>query len=265
MSEERGLPRIGDPAPDFSAVTTQQIDFSFSAWQGQNWVVFFSHPADFTPVCTTELVAFTQLNDQFRARGVKLIGLSVDSIHAHLAWIQNMQEKMGVMIPFPMIADADMKIARLYGMVHPNASSTATVRAVFIIDPKRIIRALVYYPLNAGRSVNEILRLVTALQTTDHFACSTPANWQEGEKVVVPPPKTVQEVEKSMGQSEYEFQDFYLAMKDISKPVTGDVAQAPEEDVVSDTEKKVPKPGENDDVQPGQPDSAQPTKTESPA
>ncbi len=218
MSEEHGLPRIGDPAPDFSAVTTQHTDFNFSVWQEQNWVVLFSHPADFTPVCTTELISFARQHDLFRQRKVKLIGLSVDSIHSHLAWVRNIQEKMNVSIPFPMIADADMKIAKLYGMIHPNASSTATVRAVFIIDPKRVVRALVYYPLNVGRNVDEILRLVTALQTTQRFACATPANWQEGEKVVVPPPKTLQEVEKAMAQSDYEHQDFYLALKDISTP-----------------------------------------------
>jgi peroxiredoxin (alkyl hydroperoxide reductase subunit C) len=218
MSEEYGLPRIGDPAPDFSAVTTQHTDFNFSAWQEQDWVVLFSHPADFTPVCTTELVAFARQHDLFRQRNVKLIGLSVDSIHAHLAWVRNIQEKMGVSISFPMIADVDMKIAKLYGMIHPNASSTATVRAVFIIDPKRVIRALVYYPLNAGRNVPEILRLVTALQTTQRFACATPANWQEGDKVVVPPPKTLQEVDQVMAQSNYDHRDFYLAYKDISQP-----------------------------------------------
>ncbi len=216
MSEEHGLPRIGDPAPDFSAVTTQHTDFNFSVWQEQNWVVLFSHPADFTPVCTTELISFARQHDLFRQRKVKLIGLSVDSIHSHLAWVRNIQEKMNVSIPFPMIADADMKIAKLYGMIHPNASSTATVRAVFIIDPKRVVRALVYYPLNVGRNVDEILRLVTALQTTQRFACATPANWQEGEKVVVPPPKTLQEVEKAMAQSDYEHQDFYLAFPFIS-------------------------------------------------
>jgi len=218
MSEEYGLPRIGDPAPDFSAVTTQHTEFNFSAWQEQDWVVLFSHPADFTPVCTTELIAFAHQYESFRQRNVKLIGLSVDSIHAHLAWVRNIQDKMKVSIPFPMIADADMKIAGLYGMIHPNSSSTATVRAVFIIDPKRVIRALIYYPLNAGRNVDEILRLVVALQTTQRFACATPANWHEGEKVVVPPPKTLTEIEQAMAQTNYEVQDFYLALKDVSQP-----------------------------------------------
>jgi len=244
MSEENGLPRIGDPAPDFSAVTTQHTDFNFSAWQEQDWVVLFSHPADFTPVCTTELMAFAGQYDLFRQRNVKLIGLSVDSIHAHLAWVRNIQEKMQVSIPFPMIADPDMKIAKLYGMIHPNASSTATVRAVFIIDPKRVIRALVYYPLNAGRNVAEILRLVTALQTTQRFACATPANWQEGDKVVVPPPKTLQEVDQVLAQSNYEHQDFYLSLKDVSKPP---VAPSPSSSIAEASEpsvkEKSPSPG----------------------
>ncbi len=218
MSEEHGLPRIGDPAPDFSGVTTQHSEFNFSAWQEQDWVVLFSHPADFTPVCTTELIGFARQHDHFRQHNIKLVGLSVDSIHAHLAWVRNIQDKMKVSIPFPMIADADMKIAKLYGMIHPNASSTATVRAVFIIDPKRVIRALIYYPLNAGRNIDEIFRLVIALQTTQRFACATPANWQKGDKVVVPPPKTLEDVDKALAVSDYDFQDFYLALKDVSKP-----------------------------------------------
>ena len=234
MSEECGLPRIGDHAPDFSAVTTQHTDFNFSVWQEQDWVVLFSHPADFTPVCTTELIAFARAQDLFTQRKIKLIGLSVDSVHAHLAWVRNIREKMNVDISFPMIADSDMKIAKLYGMIHPNASSTATVRAVFIIDPKRVIRALVYYPLNAGRNVDEILRLVTALQTTQRFACATPANWQEGDKVVVPPPKTLQEVEQSLAKSEYDHQDFYLALKDASTP--------PQAEPPASAKTEVPKP-----------------------
>ncbi len=252
MSEEHGLPRIGDHAPDFSAVTTQHTEFNFSVWQEQDWVVLFSHPGDFTPVCTTELIAFARLHDLFRQRKVKLLGLSVDSIHAHLAWLHNIQEKMNVDISFPMIADADLKIAKLYGMIHPNASSMATVRAVFIIDPKRVIRALVYYPLNVGRNVDEILRLVTALQTTQHFACATPANWQVGAKVVVPPPKTRQEVDESMATPEYDHQDFYLALKDVSKPseaeplesVKTEASIPPEEEVSKSPEPSVTKPAE---------------------
>jgi peroxiredoxin 2/4 len=249
MSEERGLPRIGDPAPDFSAVTTQHTEFSFSAWQEQHWVVLFSHPADFTPVCTTELMAFAQLHEQFRQRGVKLIGLSIDSIHAHLAWLQNIREKMGASIPFPVIADVDMRIAKLYGMIHPNASSTATVRALFIIDPKRVIRSLVYYPLNVGRNVDEILRLVMALQTTERFACSTPANWREGEKVVVPPPKTIQEVDQILAETESEQRDFYLTLKDVSKPAVSKPA-----------EQAVPKPAEAVESKPAESETTQPAE-----
>ena len=220
MAEARSLPRIGDPAPDFDAVTTHIPEFSFSAWQEQDWVVLFSHPADFTPVCTTELMEFARQHDRFRQKGVKLIGISVDSIHSHLAWVQNIKEKMGITIPYPMIADINMKVSNLYGMIHPGASTTATVRAVFVIDPKRNIRALIYYPMTAGRNVEEIFRLVTALQTAERFSCVTPVNWQEGERVLVPPPKTVSEVEDRLSHSnqDSESKDFYLKFKDIKPP-----------------------------------------------
>lgn len=214
MSEAEGLPRIGENAPDFSAVTTLSQDFEFSAWQEQDWIVFFSHPADFTPVCTTELVEFARRYEDFKKKGVKLLGVSVDSIHAHLAWLANIKEKLGMTIPYPLVADVDMRVARLYGMIHPVASATATVRALFVIDPKRVIRALIYYPMNAGRNVDEVFRLVTALQTADNFSCATPANWQEGEKVVVPPPRTVEEVEERLSHSDREVKDFYLTLKD---------------------------------------------------
>ena len=144
MAETPGLPKIGDTAPDFTAVTTQSGEMTFSKWQGQDWVILFSHPADFTPVCSTELMEFGRRVDEFKKLHTKLIGISVDSVHSHLAWLQNMKEKMGAEIPFPMIADIDMKVSQLYGMIHPGASATATVRAVFVIDPKRMIRALIY-------------------------------------------------------------------------------------------------------------------------
>lgn len=214
MSESEGLPRIGENAPDFDAVTTLSQAFGFSAWQEQDWVVFFSHPADFTPVCTTELVEFARRHEDFRKKGVKLLGVSVDSIHAHLAWLANIKEKLGMVIPYPLVADVDMRVARLYGMIHPDASATATVRALFVIDPKRVIRALIYYPMNAGRNVDEVFRLVTALQTVDSASCATPVNWQEGDKVVVPPPKTVEEVEERLSHTDREIKDFYLTLKD---------------------------------------------------
>ena len=214
---QNNLPRIGDRAPEFKAITTTSGDFNFSEWQGQDWVVLFSHPADFTPVCTTELIEFARQHERFRARGVKLLGVSVDSVHSHLAWLQNIKERMGVTIPYPMVADVDLKVSSLYGMIHPGASTTATVRAVFVIDPKRVVRALLYYPMNAGRNVEEVLRLVTALETADKPTCVTPANWREGDKVVLPPPKTVTEVEDRLGRTDEEHRDFYLSLKELPK------------------------------------------------
>jgi len=213
MTDTISLPKIGEPAPDFTAVTTHSSAMKFSEWQGDSWVVFFSHPADFTPVCTTELTEFARRNDEFKALGVKLIGLSIDSIHSHLAWLQNIKQIMGVEIPYPMVADIDMKVSSLYGMLHPGASATATVRAVFVIDPKRVIRAIIYYPLNVGRNVDEVVRLVKGLQTSDTQACATPVNWQPGQPVVVPAPKTVEDVARNIANKDYEKKDFYLAFK----------------------------------------------------
>jgi peroxiredoxin (alkyl hydroperoxide reductase subunit C) len=220
MQESVSLPKIGDTAPDFTAVTTQSAGMKFSEWQGDSWVVLFSHPADFTPVCSTELTEFARRAPEFAAIDTKLIGLSVDSIHSHLAWLQNMKEKLGVEVRYPLIADPDTKVSQLYGMIHPGASATATVRAVFVIDPKRVIRALVYYPMNAGRNVDEIIWLVTALQTADQYACALPVNWKPGEKVVVPPPKQVAEVEERLSHAgkDYEIKDFYLCLRDHVPP-----------------------------------------------
>jgi len=204
-----GIPRIGDTAPDFKAQTTQG-EIQFSQWQEGNWVILFSHPADFTPVCSTELVEFAKRRGEFESMSVKLIGLSIDSIHSHLAWRENLREKLDAEIGYPMIADLDTKVAQLYGMIHPGASSTATVRSVFVIDPKRVIRALVYYPMNVGRNVDEIKRLVIALQTADKNACATPVNWKPGEKVIVPPPKTEADVAERKSNKSYEKVDFYL-------------------------------------------------------
>ena len=210
------LPKIGDPAPDFTAVTTQSGAMKFSEWQGDNWVVLFSHQADFTPVCSTELAEFARRTPEFEKMRCKLIGLSVDSVHSHLAWLQNLKANLGADIPYPLIADIDMKVAALYGMIHAGVSSTATVRAVFVIDPKRIIRAIIYYPMNAGRNVDEVLRITKALQTADTHACATPVNWRPGEKVVVPPPKMVSEVQERLTHKgkDYDVKDFYLCLRD---------------------------------------------------
>jgi peroxiredoxin (alkyl hydroperoxide reductase subunit C) len=219
MGESVSLPKIGDVAPDFRAITTQSGEMLFSEWQGKDWVILFSHPADFTPVCSTELMEFATRSEEFKKINTKLIGISVDSVHSHLAWLQNLKEKMNVEIPYPLIADIDMRVSQAYGMIHPGASSTATVRAVFIIDSKRIIRALVYYPMNVGRNVEEIYRLVNALQTADAYAVATPVNWTPGKRVVVPPPKKVDEVKERETHKgkDYLYQDFYLCLKELPK------------------------------------------------
>jgi peroxiredoxin (alkyl hydroperoxide reductase subunit C) len=214
MSEETNtsFPVLGEAAPDFEAETTQG-PIKLSDLKGK-WVVLFSHPADFTPVCTTEFMAFAEIHDELAELNVKLIGLSIDSISSHLAWVHNIKEKMGVTIPFPIIADLNMKVAKKYGMIHSAQSSTVTVRCVFFIDDKGIMRAMIYYPLQNGRFMPEIIRLVKALQTTDQYKVSTPANWQPGDKVVVAPPKTVAEMEKRLGEG-YECKDWYLCFKKI--------------------------------------------------
>jgi peroxiredoxin (alkyl hydroperoxide reductase subunit C) len=206
------LPTLGDPVPDFSALTTHG-PIRLSDYRGR-WVVLFSHPADFTPVCTTEFMAFAGIADELKSLNVELLGLSVDSVPAHLAWVRAIKEKMGVEIPFPIIADLDMKVAKQFGMIQPSQSTTAAVRAVFFIDDKGVLRAMIYYPLSNGRYMPEILRMVRALQTTDAHGVSTPANWQPGEKVVVPPPKTVDEMKKRDGEG-FECRDWYLCFKSL--------------------------------------------------
>lgn len=207
---------LNELAPDFKAVTTHG-EKSLSDYEGK-WVVLFSHPADFTPVCTTEFMAFAQLNDQLQKLNVQLIGLSIDSVHSHIAWVRNIEEKFNVKIPFPVIADLDMNVSKLYGMLHPRASNTSTVRCVFIIDPKRILRAMIYYPLSNGRNMHEVLRLIQALQTTDKFGVATPANWQPGDDVIVHPPKTQEMAEKRINEG-YECTDWYFCKKPLKEAV----------------------------------------------
>jgi peroxiredoxin (alkyl hydroperoxide reductase subunit C) len=207
------MPRINEPAPDFSAVGTQG-PVKLSDYRGK-WLVLFSHPADFTPVCTTEFVGFAQNYEEFKRRGVEILGVSVDSIFSHLAWVRNIEEKLGVKIPFPIIADLDMKVAHTYGMIHPGASDTSAVRSVFIIDDKQNIRALVYYPMSAGRNIDEILRLIDALQTGDKHGVACPANWRPGDKVVVPAPKTQADAEKRAADSSLEVKDWYLSLRKL--------------------------------------------------
>jgi peroxiredoxin (alkyl hydroperoxide reductase subunit C) len=210
-----GIPRIGDAAPDFTAITTQG-ELELGKWQAGKWVILFSHPADFTPVCSTELTEFAKRAKEFEQLDCKLIGLSVDSIHSHMAWRENLKQLFDVAIPYPMIADIDMKVSRLYGMIHDNTSATATVRAVFVIDPKRTIRALIYYPMNVGRNVDEVKRLLQGLQTADKHSIACPVNWKPGDKVIVPPPKNEKELAERDALPGVERIDFYLRKKSLA-------------------------------------------------
>ena len=211
-----GMPRIGDKAPDFNAKTTTG-DLKFSEYNKDKWVILFSHPADFTPVCTTELTEFAKEKSWFEERNTRLIGLSIDSVHSHLAWVNNVKENMGVLMDFPIIADLDMNVSKLYGMLHPGESETAAVRAVFFIDPDSTIRLILYYPLNIGRNMEEIKRILEALQTSDESKYAMPVNWVKGEKVIVPPPKTLAEMEERLALSNgHEVVDFYLVKKNLN-------------------------------------------------
>jgi len=212
METVQQLPMIGEQAPDFEALTTHGT-IKLSDYRGK-WVVLFSHPADFTPVCTTEFMAFAEIADELEALNVQLIGLSIDSVHSHLAWVRNIKEKMGVAINFPIIADLDMTVAKRYGMLHPGQSSTSAVRAVFFIDTAGILRGMLYYPLSNGRYMPEIVRLIKAFQTTDEHGVATPANWQPGGRVVVPAPKTAADMERRLEEG-YECKDWYLCFKQL--------------------------------------------------
>ncbi len=209
------MPRIGDLAPDFEATTTTG-PITFSQFAKDKWVIFFSHPADFTPVCTTELSQFAERKREFEDLNTKLLGLSIDSVHAHLGWVDNVYRNTGVLFDFPIIADIDMKVARLYGMLQPNESETAAVRAVFFIDPARRIRLIMYYPLNVGRNMDEILRSLEALQTADLHSVALPVNWKKGDQVIVPPPKTLSQMKKRKRETDLEMIDFYLAKRSLN-------------------------------------------------
>ncbi|WP_038042324.1 peroxiredoxin [Thermus tengchongensis] len=213
MEETVTLPRLNEPAPDFVAKTTAG-ELRLSDLKGK-WVVLFSHPADFTPVCSTEFLAFARRQKEFEELGVQLVGLSIDSIYSHLAWLKDLEEMSGISINFPVIADLDMKVSKLYGMIHPAASETAAVRAVFIIDPNGILRGMLYYPLTTGRNIDEILRFIRALQFTDRTGLNTPADWQPGDPAIVKPPATLDEVKADEARkAEYtEYKRWYLRLK----------------------------------------------------
>ena len=178
--------RIGDEAPNFKAETTEGT-IDFHEWIGDGWAVLFSHPKDFTPVCTTELGAVAKLKPEFDRRNVKVIGLSVDPLASHRKWIGDIEETQGAAVNFPLLADADRKVSDLYGMIHPQANDTFTVRSVFVIDPNKKVRLTLTYPAATGRNFEELLRVIDSLQLTDKFGVATPADWSQGEDVIIVP------------------------------------------------------------------------------
>jgi len=221
-----GMPRIGDPAPAFTAATTQG-DINFPADYAGKWVILFSHPADFTPVCTTEFMTFASMAEQFAAYNTELVGLSVDGLYSHIAWLRTIKDKIAfrgmrdVEVTFPLIEDVSMEVAKKYGMIMPGEASTKAVRAVFVIDPTGTIRAVIYYPLSLGRNFDELLRVIKALQTADHFDVATPADWRPGDAVIVPPAGSCGTAKQRMenhGEG-VECEDWFFCTKALSAEV----------------------------------------------
>ena len=206
--------RLGDQAPDFEAVTTDG-PIQFSSWQDGRWTILFSHPADFTPVCTTEFVEFSRIQEDLDSKGVALIGCSVDSLHSHIAWLRDIEERFSVRINFPVIADLDQSVSRLYGMVQQPTMATAPVRTVFFIDGARTVRAMITYPPEIGRSFAEIVRVIDALQAVDQHGIACPANWCPGEEVIVPPPATKDEAQSRVEDSNLDTPAWYVARRRI--------------------------------------------------
>lgn len=220
--EAYSMPRINEPAPEFEAVTTEgKISFPHD-YKGK-WIILFSHPADFTPVCTSEFMTFGRMQKEFENLNCQLVGLSVDGVSSHIAWLRRIKESVawkgmkGLDIRFPLIDDISMNIAKRYGMIQPGESETAAVRAVFFIDPKGIIRAIMYYPLSLGRNFDEIKRVLVALQTTDAFGYPTPADWCPGDEVIVAPPKTMDAAEKRVHEKGIHLHDWFFATKPLPK------------------------------------------------
>ena len=206
------MPLINEAAPAFSANTTHGPR-SLADYKGK-WLILFSHPADFTPVCTTEFIGFAKRAELFKRMNCELLGLSIDSIYSHLAWMQSIQNNFGVEIPFPIIDDIKMEVAQAYGMIHPGAADTQAVRATFFIDPEGKLRAMVYYPMSNGRSIEEFVRLLQAMQTSDAHKIATPEGWTPGCDVIVPPPKTPEAIAKRKGEG-YAMKDWYFSTKSL--------------------------------------------------
>lgn len=235
----RSLPRINEKAPDFDALTTEG-QRKLSDYEGK-WLILFSHPSDFTPVCTTEFMAFAVNADKFKSMNCELLGLSVDSHYSHIAWARNIREKFGIDINFPIIADINMRVSIDYGMIHPGASDTNTVRTVFIIDPRSQIRAILYYPMEVGRSVTEIIRLLAGLQLTDEHGVKTPEGWRPGENVIIAPPANLgtanrRETMASEDQN-YTYTDWYFCERVMAPSKS---QNPPKEEPKSSGENKIP-------------------------
>ena len=217
------MPRIGDKAPEFKAVTTQgEINFP-SDYSGE-WVILFSHPADFTPVCTSEFMTFAHLEQKFKKANCNLVGLSIDGLYSHIAWLRNIKEKIefkgmkNIEVKFPLIEDITMNVAKKYGMIQPGESETQAVRAVFFIDPKGTIRAIIYYPLSLGRNFDEIYRALVAMQTSDKFGVATPADWNPGDDVIVSPAGSCGVAEERMTHDgELDCEDWFFCTKKLDK------------------------------------------------
>ena len=221
MDEQNArMPLIGEKAPSFEAETTQG-PINFPEDFKDKWVVFFSHPADFTPVCTTEFMTFASMQKEFKALNTELLGLSIDSTFSHIAWLRTIREKIqykgmkDVEVLFPVISDLTMEVSKKFGMLQPAASTTQAVRAVFIIDPKAIVRAILYYPLSNGRNMDEIKRMVLAMQHSDEYQIATPANWKPGDDVIIPPPGSCGSARERVDKAgdDYECLDWFLCLK----------------------------------------------------
>lgn len=218
------MPRIGDPAPEFTAVTTQG-EIKFPKDYSGSWVILFSHPADFTPVCTSEFMTFAHMEEDFEKANCKLVGLSVDGLYSHIAWLRTIKEKIeykgmkDIEVTFPLIEDITMNVAKKYGMIQPGEDTTKAVRAVFFIDPKGIIRTIIYYPLSLGRNFDELYRVLIALQTADEFSIATPADWRPGDDVIVPPAGSCGTAKDRMESKEEEMKcyDWFFCTKKLDK------------------------------------------------
>jgi peroxiredoxin 2/4 len=222
-NEMIAMPRIGDKAPEFKAVTTQG-PINFPGDYAGSWVILFSHPADFTPVCTSEFMTFASLEQKFEDANCKLVGLSVDGLYSHIAWLRTIKEKIeykgmkDVEVKFPLIEDITMEVAKKYGMIQPGESNTKAVRAVFFVDPKGVIRAIIYYPLSLGRNFDELYRALVAMQTADAFSIATPADWRPGDDVIVPPAGSCGVAKERMeGKDNIKCYDWFFCTKPISK------------------------------------------------